>query len=244
VSRLSGKTALVTGARRGIGAATAQRLQADGARVTRVDIAEGEDVFLADVTDPEAMQRAVAHAAQDGRLDICVANAGIFGGTQLTDMAWSDFRRVIEVNLIGVAVTFQAAARRMVADGRGGRLLATASVAAYSGTDGASAYCASKAGVNGLVVCLAVELGPHGITVNAVAPGEIETEQNRDFIDDIARTEGITTQDVRDRWIANTPVRRIGDPEDVASVFAFLASEDAGFISGQTLIADGGKIVT
>ena len=98
--------------------------------------------------------------------------------------------------------------------------------------------------LTGLVSCLAVELGPHRITVNAIAPGEIDTEQNAAFIEDIARRERITTADVRNRWIAGTPIRRLGEPEDIASVFAFLASDGAGFISGQTIIVDGGKFVT
>jgi NAD(P)-dependent dehydrogenase (short-subunit alcohol dehydrogenase family) len=244
MTRLTGRTALVTGARRGIGAATAERLRRDGARVTAVDVAGGHDVVRADVTDPDAMAAAVEHACDGGRLDICVANAGIFAGTELVDHDWEEWRRVIEVNLVGVAVTFQAAAQRMVADGKGGRLLATASVAAWSGTAGATAYCASKAGVAGLVSCLAVELGPYGVTVNAVAPGEIETEQNVAFIEEIAAREGISPTDVRRRWVEATPIRRLGDPADIANVFAFLASEDAAFMSGQTLIADGGKIVT
>jgi NAD(P)-dependent dehydrogenase (short-subunit alcohol dehydrogenase family) len=242
--RLAGRTALVTGGRRGIGAATAARLRAEGAEVAVVDVVAAEGVHQADITDPEAMRAAVERAAHGGRLDVCVANAGVFAGTPLVASELDEWRRVIEVNLVGTAVTFQAAARAMVADGGGGRLLATASVAAFSGTEGATAYCASKAGVVGLVSCLAVELGPHGITVNAVAPGEIETEQNRAFIADIAAREGIGPDDVRARWVAGTPVRRLGEPEDVAGVFAFLASDDAAFVTGQTIVADGGKAVT
>lgn len=244
MGRLEGRTALVTGGRRGIGAATAARLREEGARVTVVDIDPGAGVFQADITDPEAMDAAVSEAAGTDRLDVCIANAGIFGGGALTESTVSDWERVVRVNLVGTAVTFRAAARRMLADRAGGRLIATASVAAFSGTDGATAYCASKAGVVGLVRCLAVELGPHGITVNAIAPGEIETDQNAAFIDDIAQRDGITPEEVRRRWIEGTPVRRLGEPEDIAGLFAFLASNDASFISGRTIVADGGKMVT
>lgn len=242
--RLDGRTALVTGARRGIGAAIVERLRADGARVTAVDIAPGDGVVQADVTDPERMAEVVDVAAGEGTLDICVANAGVFGGAPFVESSWTAWREVIEVNLLGTAVTLRAGAERMVERGEGGRLLATASVAAFSGTDGATAYCASKAGVVGLVRCLAVELGPHGITVNCVAPGEIETEQNAAFIEDIARRERIAADDVRARWIAGTPLRRLGAPRDVAGVFAFLASDDAAFVSGEMIVADGGKAVT
>jgi NAD(P)-dependent dehydrogenase (short-subunit alcohol dehydrogenase family) len=244
MGRLDGSTALVTGGRRGIGAATAARLREEGARVTVVDVDPGDDIFQADITDPEAMDDAVNRAAGDGRLDVCIANAGIFDGGLLTESTVPAWERVVRVKLVGTAVTFRAAAKRMLADGGGGRLIATASVAAFSGTDGATAYCASKAGVMGLVACLAVELGPHGITVNAIAPGEIETAQNAAFIDDIAARDGITAEAVRLRWIEGTPVRRLGEPEDIAGIFAFLASDDASFISGRTIVADGGKMVT
>ena len=244
MERFAGATALVTGGRRGIGAATAARLREEGARVTVVDVEPGDGILVADVTDPAAMDAAVAAAAGDGVLDVCIANAGIFGGGRLVEQELDAWERVVRVNLVGTAVTFRAAARRMIADAHAGRLVATASVAAYSGTDGATAYCASKAGVTGLVACLAVELGPHGITVNAIAPGEIETEQNVAFIAGIAQRDGTTTDAVRERWLQGTPLRRMGEPADIAALFAFLASTDASFISGQTIISDGGKFVT
>jgi NAD(P)-dependent dehydrogenase (short-subunit alcohol dehydrogenase family) len=160
--RLAGRNALVTGGAHGLGAATAARMRAAGARVTVAEIHEGEGIVAADVTDSAAMARAVDVAAGDGRLDICVANAGVFAVALLVESGLDAWRRVIDVNLLGVAVTFQAATRRMIAGGGGGRLLATSSVAAWRSIPGGTAYCASKAAVIGLVRCLAAEVGQHG----------------------------------------------------------------------------------
>ncbi len=165
---LEGRRALVTGAATGIGAATVERFRAEGASVLGVDVAPGFEGFTADATDPDQMAAAVRAA---GELDVCVANAGVSLMEPFLDGSVASWTRVIRVNLIGVMVTLQAAARAMP---RGGRLLATASIAGLHGEAAAAAYCASKAGVVALVKTLSIELGP-AITVNAVAPGQIET---------------------------------------------------------------------
>lgn len=242
--RLTGRRALITGAARGIGAATAARMRAEGAEVTVVDITAGDGVVGADVTDPDGMARAVAIAAGDGRLDICVANAGIFSTAPLVEAELPAWQKIIDVNLVGVAVTFQAAARRMIADGGGGRLAAMSSIAAWKSMPGGTAYCASKAAVIGLVRCFAAEVGPHGITVNAVAPGEIDTEMNDDFIAGLAEREGTTVEAIRKGMTDSIPLRAMGQPADVASVLTFLASDDAAYLTGQVISIDGGVSVT
>src|SRR5215211_4935359 len=164
MAALRGRRALVTGAATGIGAATVARLRAEGAEVFGVDAALDFAGLVADVTDPGEIAAAVASA---GELDICVANAGVSLMEPFLRGDLDSWRRVIDVNLLGVMLTFQAAAQAMP---RGGRLLATASIAGLHGEPSAAAYCASKAGVIGLVRTLARELAPLAITVNAVAP--------------------------------------------------------------------------
>jgi len=241
--RLAGKTALVTGAARGIGAATVRRLSRDGALVTGVDIVAGEGVLVADVTDPQAMAASVEAAARGGRLDICVANAGIFESRELLQSDLEHWERIMRVNVIGAAVTLQAAMRSMVASEGGGRLLASVSIAAWHGTHGSTAYCASKAALTGLIPALALEAGPYGITVNGVAPGTVDTEGNLPYLEKVAATEGISVAEVTARRAARIPLRRVASPEDIANVFALLASDDAGYITGEVVRADGGLLI-
>lgn len=251
--RLARKTAVVTGGNRGIGRATAERLAADGARVSLVDLAPLDDgptgsvrSFVADVSDPVAMEDAMTFACGDGRLDICVANAGViteFDG--FLGGGVGEWERTLRVNLLGVLVTFQAAVRRMVGDGRGGRLLATSSNAGLRGEAGVPAYCASKAGVVALVQSLAVELAPEGITVNAVAPGEIDTAMNARVAVERGNREGRSPDQLRAELVdAAIPARRIGRPAEVAALFAFLASDEASYITGETIRIDGGQTLT
>lgn len=241
---LATKNALVTGAGRGIGAAIAARLRADGATVLATDLTPAAGVVACDATDPDQLAEAVARAAGDGRLDICVANAGVLETRLLVDSDLGDWERILRVNVYGVAATFQAAARRMIADGGGGRLVTIASLAATSGTPGLSAYCASKAGVTGLIRCLAVELAPHGITVNGLAPGRIETDMIRNFEDGKAAIRGIDADELRAQERARIPLGAAGTPEDVANAVAFLASDDAAYVTGAILPVDGGSAVS
>lgn len=248
--RLAGKTALVTGAAGGIGVAVRQRMVAEGALVLGVDSRDPGDRpesaswLQADVTDPLAMRRAVAVAATPtGRLDICVANAGINAHEDLLDGSPEGWLRVISVNLVGVMVTFQAAAARMVGQGAA-RLLATSSGAGLRGEPGSSAYCASKGGVNALVQALACELAEHKITVNAVAPGEIDTEMHRTAMIQRATADGRSAREIRDELVATAiPARRLGTPDEVAAVLAFLASDDAAYITGEVIRVDGGELL-
>ena len=232
---LKGRRALVTGAATGIGAATVARFRAEGAHVVGVDADPAYGGVVADVTDPDELARPILAA---GELDICVANAGISLMEPFLDGDLGSWERVLRVNLLGVMNTFQQAALAMP---RGGRLLATASIAGLHGEPNASAYCASKAGVIGLVRSLAVELGPKGFTVNAVAPGQIDTGMNSTDLETVSRREGRPAAELlRAHLDQHVPARRLGTPDEVADVFAFLAS--AAFITGTVVTIDGGEL--
>ena len=249
---LSGRTALISGAASGIGAATARAFADAGADVVLGwfpgdphDVKPIRDAVVAagrkalvcelDVTSTESVN-AFAHAAMStfGRIDVVVANAGIartVPALDLTDEAWN---RVVDLNLTGAWRCFRAALPHMMQAGYG-RLLATSSVAGtrQSWTEHVH-YAASKAGIAGMVSTLAIEVGRRGITVNAVAPGVIESPQSLDPVNSIG-VEGVAAA-----GRAN-PVGRVGKPEDVAALYLFLASERAGFINGQLITLDGGR---
>ena len=249
---LSGRTALISGAASGIGAATARAFADAGADVVLgwfpgdphdvkpvrdAVVAAGRKAFVCelDVTSTESVN-AFARSAMStfGRIDVVVANAGIartVPALDLTDEAWN---RVVDLNLTGAWRCFRAALPHMMQAGYG-RLLATSSVAGtrQSWTEHVH-YTASKAGIAGMVSTLAIEVGRRGITVNAVAPGVIESPQSLDPVNSIG-VEGVAAA-----GRAN-PVGRVGKPEDVAALYLFLASERAGFINGQLITIDGGR---
>lgn len=248
---LKGKTVLITGAARGIGLATVERFAEEGAFVVGVDRSledqpDNDRVLWheADVTDADQVAAAVQTAvASSGRLDVCIANAGINRVEPFLDGTVGSWEQVLRVNLLGVMVTLQAGARQMVASGDGGRLLATASIAGVHGEPKTPAYCASKGGVIALIQALAVELGQHGISANAVAPGQIDTEMNARDARTFSSEAGRELEDFRGEFLAeHVPARRLGDPAEVAAVFAFLASDEAPFMNGETVRIDGGEL--
>jgi 3-oxoacyl-[acyl-carrier protein] reductase len=250
VAELQGKVAVVTGAAQGIGAATARRLAADGASVAVVDLTEeraketaeairagggtaievGCDVSSA--TDADACIGRVV--AELGRIDILVNNAGVTRDNLLFKMSEEEWDSVLDVNLKGVFLMSRAAQRHMV-PAKYGKIVNLSSVSAL-GNRGQANYSAAKAGVQGLTATLAAELGPYGINVNAVAPGYVATAMTAAT----ARRLGVSPEEAQELASAQIPLRRVAQPEDIASVIAFLVSEDAGYVTGQTLYVNGG----
>jgi NAD(P)-dependent dehydrogenase (short-subunit alcohol dehydrogenase family) len=249
IPRLSGRRALVTGGSGGIGLATARRFVAEGATVAICDrdvarVPDGIQAIEADVTSPEAMAAAVELAAGGEQLDVCVANAGVLLVEPFVTSSPREWERVLRVNTLGVMITFQAAARHMTQRGVPGRLLATASISGLRGESNALAYCASKAAVVSIVESLAAELAPSSITVNAVAPGEIDTDMNTAAMAQLGAASGVDAKEYRERLVSSgIPLGRMGQPSDVAAAFAFLASDDASYITGMTMRVDGGQLL-
>lgn len=245
---LQGQVALVTGGSRGIGRGIAWALAAGGARVMiayreRQELAEslaqeirasgGEaGIIQLDVADAAACERAVA-ATQErfGRLDILVNNAGTALEKLLLDTSLAEWERLCAIHLTGMYACTKAALPQMIAQ-RHGRVITISSIWGISGAAGEVAYSAVKAGQNGFTRALAQEVGGFGITVNAVAPGAIETEMN-------AHLQGEELQE----WLAQTPVGRLGTVEEVAALVRFLAGPSAGFITGQVISPNGGVVI-
>jgi 3-oxoacyl-[acyl-carrier protein] reductase len=250
MGRLDGRVAFVTGAGRGIGAATALRLAEDGARVVLADIdpegcqqvaAEIEQpgsqalAIFCDVEDREAVEAAVAQGVERfGRLDILVNNAGVLRDNLLFKMSDDDWETVMNVHLKGAFLCSRAAQAHMVQQ-KYGRIISLSSVSAL-GNRGQANYSTAKAGLQGLTRTLAIELGPFGVTANAVAPGFIDTEMTRAT----ARRQGHDPQQVIEMASKSIPVRRVGQPRDVANVICFLASEESSYVTGQIIYVAGG----
>ncbi|WP_425577591.1 SDR family NAD(P)-dependent oxidoreductase [Nocardia callitridis] len=232
------RTAVVTGGGSGIGKAVAERLRADGHQVAILDLApkEGEKfAYRADVTDRAAVDAAVADIRNElGPIGILVNAAGLDGFKRFATMSFEEWQRVIDVNLHGIFHCTQAVLADMTQVGWG-RVVNISSSSAHSGQPFMAHYVAAKSAVNGLTKALALELGPSGITVNAVPPGFIDTPMLRGAEE--RRLLGGTI----DEHIQRTPVRRVGRPEDIAAACAFLAAEEAGYITGQILGVNGGR---
>lgn len=252
MERLQSQVAVITGGARGLGAATAHRLAREGARVAIFDMdgAKAEEfaatlrdegyeagAWRVNVTDREAVTAAMAAVhGRWGRIDILVNNAGNVRYNRFHEMTDDDWTSVIDIHLRGSFLCSQVAQRYMVPQ-RSGRIVMLSSIGAL-GEKGIASYSAAKAGVQGLARTLALELGRSGITVNTVGPGPIDTDMTRTM-------SAMTKSDFDEgmvRRAAKVPLGRIGKPEDVAGVIAFLVSEDAAYVSGQVIYVAGGPV--
>jgi L-rhamnose 1-dehydrogenase len=248
--RLKNKVAIVTGATRGIGRAIAVRFGQEGARVAvvgrneekgretvrLVGAARGQAIFVpTDVSDSAQVQDMVDTVVDRwDRIDILVNNAAICPFGDFLEMSEALWDQVLDVNLKGYFLCSQAVARVMVEQGIKGRIIAVSSISAEFGGSQQAHYCASKAGINLLVKSMAISLGPHGITCNAVLPGTVETDINREALSD---------PEVRDYWLKRGPIGGLGKPEDIAGPVLFFASDDSAWCTGSMLVVDGGVSV-
>ena len=233
--RLEGKVAIITGAASGIGEATADLFRAEGATVVAADRTEGVDIMSVDAGSEADVERLVEQTVADhGRLDIMFANAGISGGfASIFEQSSDDWAEILRVNLIGPFLAIKYAAPHMKKAG-GGSIIATASVAGLRSGAGGPAYSASKAGVVNLVKVAATQLAGANIRVNAICPGLIETGMT-ELIYDRARAKGQEEQLGR-----LNPLKRGGEPIEIAQAALFLASDESSYVNGQAIVVDGG----
>ena len=253
MGRLDGKVVVVTGGASGIGRASAKALAAEGARVVIGDVAEergenaaqeirdagGEAMFVrADVTKMSDVE-ALVREAIDGwrRLDVMFNNVGVAIPGSANEMSEDDFRRVLDVNLIGVWRGMRAAIPEMLRTG-GGSIINTSSVQGHVAFQGWAGYAASKGGVDALTRQAAVEYAPKGIRINSIVPGTILTEMNEKILSEAEDPDAQMAM-----WTSMHPIGRVGQPDEVAAAVVFLASDESSFITGESLRVDGGLIV-
>lgn len=242
MNKLEKRTAIVTGAAQGFGKAIAERYVAEGAKVLLADCNEtgvkhtaealGQPWIVADVSQRGNIVAMVDRALElwDG-LDILVNNAGIFAAIPFLEITEEQFDRFMAVNLKSMFLASQAVAPHMIARGRGA-IVNLASIGAVLGSANGIPYCVSKAGVVQLTVSTSLALAPHGVRVNAIGPGTIDTEMAQAIL---------ASAETQRQVLSRTPMGRIGRADEIASVAAFLASEDSSYITGQTIYVDGGR---
>jgi len=252
------RIAIVTGGAQGIGRAIALRLADDGLDVVISDIqsqlprlegvaadivAKGRRslAIVADVAQEKDVNELVAQVVSKfGGLDVMVANAGISVINSILETTMEEWDRVFNINVKGCLLCFKAAAKVMIEQGRGGKIIAACSIAGKRGAALSSTYCSSKFAVRGLIQAAAIEFGKYGITVNGYAPGYIGTDMLKSIenrVDEIAQ---MAPNTLVASWKASAALGRLGQPEEIAALVSFLASEDSSFITGQAIIADGG----
>ena len=239
-----GRVVLVTGGAQGIGEACVRRFTREGAKVVLVDLADARGEALAaelgalylhgDVGHKPDVDAAVAHTLQThGRIDVLVNNAGIFKAADFLDITEADFDAVLRVNLKGAFLMGQAVARAMVDTG-GGSIVNMSSVNGVLAIPSIASYNVSKGGINQLTRVMALALADRGVRVNAVAPGTIATE--------LAARAVLTSEDAKNRILSRTPMKRLGEPGEIADVVAWLASDAASYVTGEIVTVDGGRM--
>jgi NAD(P)-dependent dehydrogenase (short-subunit alcohol dehydrogenase family) len=254
---LAERVSFITGGARGIGLALAERFAEEGSQVMLADIqgeaaeaaaaelrARGFDVrsVALDVTDSDSVEAAAEACSHElGDPDVLVANAGILLLQPVLEMPVESWKRVLDVNLTGVFLCCRTFARRMVDAQRGGRIVVTSSLFGRRGGRENGAYSASKFGVIGLVESLAAELAPHDVLVNAVCPGQVDTEMMRQLFRDRAKQRRVAPEAVEQELLAKIPLGRMATPAEIADVFVFLASPLSRYVTGQSVIVDGGS---
>lgn len=252
------RSAMVTGASRGIGRAIAMRLAEDGLDVSVTDLPNAKNeleetskaisnlgvkscAILMDVSSQEDVERAVTeHVKALGGIDVMVANAGIAVTAPLVETTSEQLTRTLDINLKGVYFCYQAAAKEMITQGRGGRLIAAASVSSHRGGKWQSAYAASKFAVRGMSQSISQELAEYGITVNVYSPGVINTQMWDAIDENMSERRGQAKGSTFNEMLDVIPLGRHGLPDDVAGVVSFLASVDSNYITGQSIVVDGG----
>ena len=257
--RFGGQVAVITGGAQGLGEAFAKRLASEGADIVLFDLQQAKCEATAQrlretygvrvktlqksVSDHDAMMAAAQQIADEfGRIDVWVNNAGIYRGTPTAQISMAEWQLMLEVNYTGVFICTKAISPIMKAQ-RSGRIINISSIAGRTGFMDSIAYCSNKAAVIGLTRATAMDLAPHNVTVNAICPGTIMTEMQLKVDADICRNAGWPVGTHLQRKIDQIPMRRMGTIEEVAGVVAFLASADAGYITGQAIEVDGGEVV-
>jgi len=252
---LEGRTAFITGGARGIGLAVARAYIEQGAAVVLADVladdlarardslgsAERVETIALDVTDEAATESAAERTLERfGRIDIVVPNAGILVLKHAVDLSLAEWRRVIDINLTGAFITARTLASRMLQARQGGRIIFTSSLFGLRGGRENAAYSASKFGMVGLMQCLAAELAPHGILVNCVCPGQMDTDMVRKLFADRGALRGIPGDTVRAELESRIPVGHLGKMDELAGTYLWLASDLSRYVTGQSITVDGG----
>lgn len=259
LKRFTGQVAIVTGAANGIGRACALRFAQEGANVACLDISEESNEATAaqcqaegvealalhcNVTDPNSVRFAIEAAIDEWqRLDILVAAAGIYSGSPLPEVSLKQWQRLIDINLTGVFLCNQAVAPLMITQ-KAGSIINISSMAGKTSFPASAEYSASKSGVIGLTRSVAMELAPHGITANAICPGNTITEMVREVAKQVGAQDGLSVEEWLAQRAAECPMKRMAEPWEIAGVAAFLASNDARYITGQSIEVDGGMVMS
>ena len=259
MNRFTNQVVMITGAANGIGEACALRFAEEGAAVVCLDVAEvanGETAvscqnlgaeampLRCDVTNEMDVKTAVATTMKKwGRIDVLVASAGIYTGSPLAEVSKQQWQRTIDINLTGVFLTNQAVAAIMMAQGSGS-IINLSSMAGKTSWVASAEYSASKSGVIGLTRSVAMELAPYGATANAVCPGNTLTDMVRGVAGKVGALDGMTGEEWLTMRANDCPMKRLAEPWEIAGVIAFLASQDARYLTGQAIEVDGGRVMT